>query len=87
MSRITTEEWTAELARLTQDDPGNTVHELAQRAGMTDAAMRAYLDRGAKEGRYLVGKARRPGIKGRLNVYRLAPPPAASRRKREKPTS
>ena len=66
----TVDDWTAELARLTRDDPGETVAELAERAGLTQDAMQNILHRGVLSGRYIKGRARRNGRP--ISVYRIA---------------
>lgn len=66
----TVDDWTAELARLTRDDPGETCEELARRAGIPVETMRHTLARGVAAGRYIKGRARRNGRP--VYVYRIA---------------
>lgn len=87
----TVDEWKAELEHLTHDDPGLTVKELAEQAGVGRTMMQCLLNRGVKEGRYLDGKAHRPGVKGFVKVYRIArpatSPPVRAKPKRSPRTS
>ena len=76
MTKITTDEWLAELERVysPNDADGMTAIEIAEAMGKGVAAARIYLGRAIRAGVWeLAGKAQRPAIDGRIcrvPVYR-----------------
>lgn len=80
---ITTEEWLAELSRLTGgSDEGETVAEIIERSGMGREKVRAALKKAQALGRLWNGWRSAVGIDGRAfraPVYRILPAPAVTK--------
>ena len=73
---IREDEWEAELQRvglIGQDDPGESISELATRFGLARGTIHGQVAKGLAEGRYVMGWARRIDNNGRrirVRVYR-----------------
>lgn len=85
MSRMTIEEFEAELGAAGPAAEGSTAEEMSAATGMSVDRVRQLLKQAKAAGRLEVGTRPSEGLDGRrlrTNVYRILPPPAAKKKKR-----
>jgi DNA-binding Lrp family transcriptional regulator len=72
----TIEEWRAELERMSHNDPGSTLFELAKSLGVSESTMRRRITQLINEGKCIDGIGQRIDSLGRsydVTVYQLRP--------------
>lgn len=73
-TRITSDEWLAELDRLaaaapTRGDPGLTATEISEKTGTTISKVREMIKKGISEGTIRLGRGYRKRIDGMVHQY------------------